>query len=181
MGAATSPKPVKLFAGLLAGDEHLLREARTVLAGEYGPVDLVSPIWPFTASAYYRDELGQHPLRQFLFFETLIDVARLPAIKLRTNDLEHQFCNRHGRPHDRRPLNIDPGYMTLSKLVLATTKDYSHRLYLDRGVYAEVTLHYHDHRWRPWPWTYRDYAAGTYAAFFESARSRLKEQFAGSD
>jgi hypothetical protein len=180
MGAVTSPQPVKLFAGLLAGDESLLHEARVVLEAEYGPADLVSPIWPFTASAYYRDELGEHPQRQFVFFETLIDVARLPAIKRRTNDIEHEVCDRHGRPRHQRPVNIDPGYMTLSKLVLATTKDYSHRLYLDGGIYAEVTLRYHDHRWHPWPWTYRDYAGDTYADFFERARSRLKQQIAGS-
>jgi hypothetical protein len=73
-------------------------------------------------------------------------------------------------------VNIDPGYLTLSKVVLATTKDYSHRLYLRDGIYAEVTLHYEAGAWRPWPWTYRDYASGQYLDFFERVRESLKQQ-----
>jgi hypothetical protein len=178
MGNTHPPQLVKLIVGLLAGEEQLLDEARTMLEAEYGHADTVSQTWPFTASAYYRDELGDNPLRRFLGFERLIDVSRLPEIKNRTNDMEHDICDRHGRPHNRRPVNIDPGYLSLSKFVLATTKDYSHRLYLADGIYGEVTLRYHDHAWHPWQWTYRDYAADTYLPFFDKARSKLKSQLA---
>jgi len=179
MGTVRRPQPAKLFVGLLTGDETLVDVVRGALQPEFGPVDMASPAWPFTASNYYRDELGDTVLRRFLFFDPLIDIAGLPAIKHRTNRLEHEICERTNRPRDRRPINIDPGYMTLSKLVLATTKDYSHRLLLGDGIYAEVTLHYHAHRWQPWPWTYADYAADTYHAFFDQARNRFKQQLAG--
>ena len=142
----------------------------------FGAVDLASPVWPFNASDYYRDELGDSVFRRFLFFEDLIDIERLSDIKTRTNKIERDFCDRMGRLRDRRPVNIDPGYMTLSKLVLATTKDYSHRLYLREGIYAEVTLRYHGGRWQPWPWTYADYAADTYVTFLAEARDCLKQQ-----
>jgi hypothetical protein len=176
MGDIRSPKPVKLFAGLLAGSESMLGEARARLEREFGPVDLLSPAWPFTATEYYRDELGETVLRQFVLFENLVDPACLPDVKIRTNEMELDIGGRHRRPTGQRPVNIDPGYLTLSQLVLATTKDYSHRLYLRDGIYAEVTLRYHARRWEPLPWTYADYAADTYHEFFETARSRLKQQ-----
>lgn len=176
MGDICSPKPVKLFAGLLASSESLLAEVRTRLEREFGPVDLISPVWPFTATDYYRDELGDTVSRQFVFFENLVDPVRLPDIKIRTNQIEQDIGVGHHRPAGQRPVNIDPGYITLSKLVLATTKDYSHRLYLRDGIYAEVTLRYHARRWERLPWTYADYAAETYHEFFETARSRLKQQ-----
>ena len=180
MGAVRPAQPGKLFVGLLAGEEHLFDDAGQALQEEFGAVDLVSPVWPFAASDYYRDELGDSVLRRFLFFEELIDIERLPDIKNRTNRIERDLCDRLHRLHDRRPVNIDPGYMALSKLVLATTKDYSHRLYLGEGIFAEVTLRYHGGRWRPWPWTYADYAADTYVAFFADARDRLKRQLTGA-
>ncbi|UCG15943.1 MAG: DUF4416 family protein [Phycisphaerales bacterium] len=180
MGAVRPVQPGKLFVGLLSGDERLFDDAGQALQSDFGALDLISPVWPFTASDYYRDELGDRVLRRFLFFEDLIDIERLPDIKTRTNRIERDFCDRMHRPRDRRPVNIDPGYMTLSKLALATTKDYSHRLYLREGIYAEVTLRYHGGRWQPWPWTYADYAADTYVAFFAEARDRLRQQLAGA-
>jgi hypothetical protein len=180
MGAIRPPKPVKLFAGLLAGSEALFVDARTILERKFGPVDLVSPAWPFTATDYYRDELGETVSRQFVFFENLVEPACLPDVKIRTNQIEQDIGVGHHRPAGQRPVNIDPGYLTLSRLVLATTKDYSHRLYLRDGIYAEVTLRYHAHRWEPLPWTYADYAAETYQKFFETARSRLKQQLGHS-
>ena len=93
-----------------------------------------------------------------------------------TNALEIRLCNDLALPQEARPVNIDPGYLTLFKLVLATTKDSAHRLYLQSGIYAEVTLRYQNSRWQPWPWTYPDYAADTYYGFFERARELYKGQ-----
>jgi hypothetical protein len=174
MGSVCQPPQVRLFAGLLTGDAALLPQVIRALEAEHGPADQISPIWPFTASHYYREELGDDVVRQFVFFEHLINVERLPAVKLGTNAIEQAFCDRLGRCPDRRPVNIDPGYMSLGKLVLATTKDYTHRLFLGDGIFGEVTLRFHAGRWQPWPWTYADYAGPTYHAFLLEARERLK-------
>ncbi len=166
MGTARQPAPAKLFAGLLARDAEGLTAAADLLEREFGPIDLRSDIWPFDATTYYLDELGERIVRQFVSFEALVAIERLPDIKLRTNELERG-------PDGVRWVNIDPGYLTLSKVVLATTKDYSHRLYLRDGIYAEVTLRYESGAWRPGPWTYRDYASGQYFDFFKRVREML--------
>lgn len=173
MGTVKPPPPAKLLIGVLAPDRSGLDVAIDRLEREFGSIDLRSPVWNFDATRYYQDELGEHIQRQFVSVEPLIEIERLPAIKLRTNELERPGSSA-------RRVNLDPGYLTLSKLVLATTKDYAHRLYLRDGIYAEVTLHYESGAWRAFPWTYRDYAAGAYVDFFDRVRTRLKEQLAAS-
>jgi hypothetical protein len=180
MGHIRPPQSAKLVTGLLTGDPPLLDTAHDVLEHAFGPVDLVSPLWPFTATDYYRNELGDQVVRRFLSFAELIDVEQLPGIKERTNEIEQRLCDQCDQPANCRPINIDPGYMTLSKFVLATTKDYSHRLHIGGGIYGEVTLRYHRRRWEPWPWTYADYAAQTYHSFLEEVRALLKRQLAGA-
>ena len=176
MGTVKPPPRAKLFCGLLASDLDLLTEAIRRLRSHVGPTDLESEVWPFDRTDYYQLEMGDDIKRRFVFFEELVSVERLAEIKRLTNDLEAGICDDALHPHDRRPVNLDPGYMTLSKFVLATTKDYAHRIYLDRGIYAEVTLHYESGAWHPYAWTYPDYAADTYHEFFKSARERLKAQ-----
>ena len=176
MGAMKPPRRAKLFCGLLSGDEDLLAEARRRLDREFGKIDLVSNVWPFDTTDYYRDEMGDEIRRQFVCFQELFSIERLPDVKRRTNEMELQFCKDLALPEVTRPVNLDPGYMTLSKLVLATTKDYSHRLYVQAGIYAEVTLHFESGKWQPWPWTYPDYAGPTYHAFFGQVRDLCKQQ-----
>ena len=176
MGSVRPPNQAKLFCGLLAGDTDLLAEVRRRLAKQFGPVEAVSEIWPFDCTDYYGDEMGEDIKRQFVVFEELLSVERLPDVKRLTNALEERFALDLGSPAGIRPVNLDPGYLTLSKLVLATTKDYSHRLYLQAGIYAEVTLRYEIGDWRPWPWTYPDYAADTYHPFFRQVREAYKTQ-----
>ncbi len=176
MGIVRPPKRAKLCCGLLVGDETLLPEVRRRLATQVGPIDRESEIWPFDTTDYYADEMGDDIRRQFISFAELISVDRLPEIKRLTNALELRFCDDLAMPHATRPVNIDPGYMTHSKFVLATTKDYSHRLYLGGGIYGEVTLHYESGDWQPWPWTYPDYATETYRSFFRQVRETYKAQ-----
>ncbi len=178
MGAIRPPKPVKLFVGMLCGDRDLMARAEQFLTRIYGSVDISSGYWPFDATDYYRDELGEHVERHFISFESLISPENIADIKRETNQIEEQICDDTLRPHDRRPINLDPGYLSLSKIILATTKDYNHRIYLQRGIYAEVTLTFRDGRLQPFAWTYPDYSAEDYHPFFVEMRNRLKEQYA---
>lgn len=171
MGTARRAQPVKLMASLLAGDVPLLDRARQALEALWGPTDLQTGLLPFDHSTYYQAELGPGLQRRIVTFERLIDPEALPAIKLRTNDVEWSLADG-----DRRRVNIDPGYISLAKLVLATTKDHAHRLYLGQGIYGEVTLTYQNGHFRPWPWTYPDYGSEEYCALFERLRQRYKEQ-----
>jgi len=167
---------VKLFAGLLSGDPDLLRRAIQLVGRRWGPVDLESPLWPFERTDYYTAEMGPHLLRQFVSFTPLIPPQTLADIKRETNALEEEIADQCLLADAPRPVNIDPGYIDLGKLVLATTKDRAHRIYLGSGIYAEVTLQYSDGAWRPQLWTYPDYAAPDYHAWFIQVRTRLREQ-----
>ena len=165
-----------MLVALLSGDPELLLLTRRRLKERFGEIDFETELWPFTATDYYRLELGDDIQRQFVFFRELISVGQLADIKRETNALEACICDDTARSHTSRPVNIDPGYITLSKLVLASTKDYSHRIYVQSGIYAEVTLRFESGGWKPWPWTYPDYAAKTYHAAFTRARELLKTQ-----
>lgn len=177
MAAPRPHRPVKLIVGLLGGDVDLLRRTRQLLARRYGPVDLESDLWPFDDTDYYRDEMGPGLMRLFVSFERLIRPDALAQIKLETNRMETSIAEDALLRDIVRPVNIDPGYVDLGKLVLATTKNHAHRVYLSDGIYAEVTLRYSDGGWQPWPWTYPDFSRAEYHAFFERVRRRLKDQY----
>lgn len=171
MGNAREAQPVKLIASLLTGDVALLDPVQEALVRIWGPIDFSSPLLSFEHTDYYAAEFGPGLQRQIVTFERLILPAELPEIKRRTNALERTLAVA-----GLRRVNIDPGYVSLGKLVLASTKDHAHRLYLGQGVYGEVTLSYQRGRFRPWSWTYPDYASEDYCALFDRIRARYKAQ-----
>ena len=166
MGRITAPLPVKLIVPLFTGDVSLLDEARRTLVDHFGPVDYCSPHIPFTYTTYYEPEFGGNLVRQILAFERLVDPGRLAEIKVWTNELEERWGAQ-----GRRRVNLDPGYISEAKLVLATTKNFGHRIYIGQGIYAEVTLSWRDKDYRAWPWTYPDYQSEAYLEAFRSIRS----------
>ncbi len=168
MGKVKQPLTVKLFMGMISGEEDLFDEAEKRLSQKFGSVDFKSPILSFQHTPYYESEMGSNLKRKFISFQGLIDPAEIGEIKLFTNQLEQDFL----RPDtDHRRINLDPGYLTLSKLVLASTKDYQHRIYLGRGIYAEVTLCYHKGKgFEPREWTYPDYRTREYLEIFNHLR-----------
>lgn len=174
MARPRAAKPVKLFAGLLGGDADLLHRARQLLTRRFGPADLESDLWPFDQTDYYEAEMGPALRRWFLSFERLIAPGHLAEIKLETNAVEQEIAEACLLPDIPRPVNIDPGYVELTKLVLATTKDRGHRIYLGHRIYGEVALQYTGGAWQPLPWTYPDYARPEYHAFFVEVREQLR-------
>jgi len=174
MGKIREPLPVKLLMPMFSGVPQLFEAAEAALVGHFGPVDYRSSCLPFAHTTYYEREFGSNLERRFLSFERLIDPGRLAETKLLTNALEEQL----GEP-GRRGINLDPGYIAEAKLVLATTKNYDHRVYIGRGIYAEVTLVYREKDFRPCPWTYPDYRSEEYLEVFRAVRriyvAQLKE------
>ncbi len=175
MGSIRPPKPVKLIVGMLAGRPEWFEAAERLLVGDFGPIDLASDLIPFAFTDYYTPEMGPSLLRKFVTHDRLISPEELALIKLGTNAMEDALASMLAAPVPR-PVNLDPGYLDGSKLVLATTKDYAHRIYLDHGIYAEVTLTYTKGSFVPMPWTYQDYRTESYLAFFARARARFLEQ-----
>jgi hypothetical protein len=168
MGTPQKPLPVKLFIGIMFDDqltiEPVLERLKSPFGdteGSYGPV-------PFLWTDYYAEEMGTNCNKLYVCYERLIDRDTLPEIKLWTNSIERDYlvCGK-------RKVNIDPGYIARDKLVLATTKDFYHRLYLANGIYGEVTLHFRQGRFRHFSWTYPDYKEEALQLFLIKSRASL--------
>ena len=175
MGDSHSPSPVWLISAVFSRHGEAFDWVREELVGRYGPVAIESPRFVFDDTDYYEPTMGGGLGKQFLLFEQPIDAAALVEIKHTTNALEAAYAAQ-GRHDEPRPLNIDPGYLTAAKLVLASTKDHAHRIYLDRGIYAEVTLYYQHGEWRTREWTFPDYRRADYQAFLSEARQCVRQQ-----
>lgn len=158
-----------LFVGTLYNKPEFLITARERLKIPLGDIVMESHEINYDHSDYYRDELGWPLTRKFIFFGAKADPLMLPDIKLATNDLEEQLSS-----DGRRNINLDPGYMTLSKVVLASTKNYAHRLYMGKGIFVELTLVHLEGKYQPLLFTYRDYASAECAEIFAAARKFLR-------
>jgi hypothetical protein len=180
MAVPSSPLPVCRFAALLAGNEEQLGVARAELTQWYGKIDDLSEVVPFGVSALYEEEMGTGLVRQWVRFEPLFSPEHLTKCKLETNMAEtllaRQFSERAAGGKSRRPINIDPGYVGREKVVVATTKDAGHRVYMREGIYAEVILQRGEQRWAALPWTEPDYQLAQAIAFFERARAAYVAQ-----
>ncbi len=164
-GPATPVKPV---VSMLLAREDLGPALVERLAEYFGPPDLVGPWWPFVATAYYASEMGPNLGRRLVSFLHLADPARLAAWKVFTNELEQAFSLG-----GRRPANLDPGYLARERLVLATGKNFPHRIYLDHGIFGDLTLIYgRQGGFQPLPWSYPDYAQGELPALLELVRQK---------
>ena len=141
---------------------------------KFGAIDFESEILPFDFTDYYEEEIGTNLKRKFISFKRLVSAESLAEIKLSTNRLEQRLSL-----HGKRSINIDPGYLTAAKLVLATTKDFSHRILLRKGIFAEVTLFYAKNSFRPFAWTYPDYRTPDYLAIFNHIREIYLKQIKG--
>ena len=172
MADPQQPRVVKHVCGVLAADAAVLDRAVELLGETLGPVGSVSETWAFDFTRYYEKEMGSGLLRRFVAFREPAGADLLAGRKRLTHLLERRIAEElpAGPP---RPVNLDPGYVAPDKLVLASMKDFSHRILLGRQVYAEVTLMYRDGAWRPLPWTFPDYASGQYDAFLTACREEL--------
>ena len=174
MGQIKTPVPAKLFVAVMVSAAELFKAAEGRLTELYGPMDFSSPVFSFDDySRYYEPEMGASLLKRFVSFAQPIAQEAIAAIKLQTNALEMEL-GQAGPDGLRRRVNLDPGYLTASKLALATTKDYAHRIYLGQGIYAETTLYYRRGQgWQPYPWTYADYRSALAGEFFALVRESI--------
>jgi hypothetical protein len=175
MGRLTDPAPVLLLLAAFSRHEAALAWARQRAVEAWGPVALESPLFPFRETQYYEPTMGSGLGKRFLAFARPADPAALVDWKLATNAWEVEYARAAGHP-EPRPLNLDPGYLTLGKLVLASTKDFAHRIYLGRGIYAEITLYYKGRCWQHHVWTFADYRRPEYQQFFSECREHLHRE-----
>ncbi|MBN1102633.1 MAG: DUF4416 family protein [Deltaproteobacteria bacterium] len=174
MSQPTEPEDVKLISSLFSPLEERIEKGIGELEEIFGPTDWVSPALFFDRTRYYEREMGWPLHRRFVSFRKLIRPEFLVEAKVMTNALEERSVQQ-----GRRQVNIDPGYVSLERLVLATGKNYTHRVYLSRGIYADLTLVFRRGTFRALEWTYRDYALPETISMFNHMRRRYKDQLRG--
>lgn len=166
-------EPVIRFCAVISSEPEIRQRAIERLAEQWGEIFLRSEPLPFEAGGYYAQTMGANLYKVLVGFEQPIDGATLADWKTWSNRVENDFQDEAS---DRvRPLNLDPGYVTQAKLVLATTKDRDHRIYLRDGIFAEITLTYTAKRWIHHRWSYPDYRTESVAAFALGCRNRLRD------
>jgi hypothetical protein len=175
VGDVAVPRKVRLIIGVLWTDRNDLQRVHSRLETLFGPVEDQSQSVPFDRySLHYTPEMGNDINRCFWSFENPYPRGSLHEAKLTTNRLESIFSKGN-----RRTINLDPGLLTLSSLVLATTRPRYHRIYLGKGIYAELTLIYREMDFQPLPWTYPDYREAWTRSFFLESRARLERCYEG--
>ena len=159
--------PAKLVIGILVKQKHLLDKIAHELNARFGGMDLISAWIPFEYTSYYNEELGTPLFRRMFAFENLIQQNELAEVKLITNQIEEKYSQ-----NGRRRVNIDPGYLLHERFVLASGKNFSHRIYLADGIYADLTLVFFKGRFQKLPWTYPDYADQSVLKVLERIRQK---------
>ena len=172
MGCIKKPDKVKLIIGIIYKNYDILEFTRRKITKKFGKVDIKSPVFDFIYTRYYEEQMGCGLKKVFFSFFKLINPDKISDIKLYTNKIETKLSKNK----KIRAVNLDPGYISESKLILATTKNYSHRIYQQKGIYAEIALVYRNNLYEDMPWTYPDYKTKAYKDFFLKARRVYRRQ-----
>jgi hypothetical protein len=174
MSNPSEAEDVKLISSLFSSQANLIDRVILEMEGLFGPTDWISPAFFFDRTKYYEREMGWPLHRRFISFKTLVRPQDIVEIKWKTNDLENKESQG-----GKRKINIDPGYVALERLVLTTGKNYTHRIYLSRGIYADLTLIFQRGGFSPLAWTYKDYGDPEIIDYFNEIRERYKKQIRG--
>ena len=156
---------------MISSDVDLFEILSEELRKKYGETDSKSDIMEFTQTGYYKEEMGEELKKFFISFKELIEPSYIADVKLFTQELEEKYSI-----NGKRTINLDPGYIDEAKLVLATTKDNQHRIYIARSIFAEITLRFQGDTFCSWEWTYRDYKREEYINYFIKVRDIFRSQ-----
>jgi hypothetical protein len=170
MGIVSPPTLVKLFCGIISSYELIVNEAEKNLTEYFGPIDHKAGPIVFNFTDYYTPQMGPNLKRYFISFDQLIDPGRLADIKVTTNKIEEKCASEVNEVE--RPINLDPGYVAAANMVLASTKNYVHRIYIGHGIYAELEYIYGKNNVNFFKWTYPDYRTESYVQFFIELRKK---------
>ncbi|OQX94577.1 hypothetical protein B6I21_09300 [candidate division KSB1 bacterium 4572_119] len=161
----------KLLIAVLFSDEELLNAAKEKLHEKYGAIDFESQRFDFAVSDYYKPEMGWPIYRLFWSFEELINPKDIAPIKIECNEIEDQLAIQ-----GKRKVNLDAGYLDYDKVVLASAKYNWQKIYLDNGIYADLTLRYEKGNYFPFPWSFPDFKEGHYNKMLLRIRELYKQQ-----
>jgi len=175
MSLPKAPKPAKLVIGLFMKEKGLIEQITAELIEVFGSIDMVSPWLPFNYTDYYESEMNAPLFRRMLTFKELIKQSSLADIKNLTNEIESNYSRK-----EKRLVNIDPGYMLQERFVLATGKNFAHRIYIGKKIYADLTLIYTKDDFKKLPWTYPDYSDKNMLSFLRQVRKKYVADLKGN-
>ena len=167
MSSPQAPKRAKLVIGFFAKNRKIIEHVALELSSQFGQIDLVSSWMDFNYTNYYEAEMGSPLVRRMFAFKRLIEQVELANIKIATNQMEMTYSIS-----GRRQVNLDPGYLLHERFVLASGKNFSHRIYIGLGIYADLTLIYQKGRFQKSPWTYPDYIDQSMIGFLDQVRRK---------
>jgi hypothetical protein len=170
MGEIKKVCHVKIFCGLIYKEEEILEKTKIKLKEIWGEIDIEEGPFIFDFTDYYQEEMGKDLKRKFISFEKLYIPENVYEWKIITNEIEKNFSE-----DGKRKINIDPGYIDSCKVILLSTKDYYHRIYIGKGIYAELTLYYSKGKYNFLNWTYPDYRTENYINFFIKMREKYRK------
>ncbi len=159
---------VKPIIAILTSNEKLRSDAIVDLEQSIGSVDFIGSAHPFIHTEYYEPEMGADLKRNIISFNLTIEAYELANIKNKTCEIEEKF-----KTNGNRNINIDPGYLSLHQVVLASNKGGGHMLMISKNVYVDFLLWYNK-GWQSLPWTYPDFKDRTYFDEFEKIRKMFK-------
>ena len=171
MSEPREPEPVKLVSSIFSANNIFIDKVIAEMSEVFSPIDRVSGELVFDRTRYYEKEMGWPLYRRFVSFEELVPAERLVDVKLSTNKLERQYTL-----NGKRQVNIDPGFLSHERVILATGKNYVHRIYLSKGIYADLTLLYKKGGYSYLEWTYPDYRNEDVIDFFNQVREIYAHQ-----
>jgi hypothetical protein len=173
MGKAELFEKEKLIMGIIFPSDELYEKIIEILTEKFGEIDFMTEEFSFSEefSNYYDEEIGGEARRRILSFERLVDPSEQAEIKTYTNAVEAEFSI-----NGNRMINLDPGFLSHGRLMLATTKKTGFRIPLCDGIYTELTLYYARGAWQKLPWTYRDYQSERVQSFLTTVRKKYLEQ-----
>ena len=179
MAKAISFKPVKLICGIIAFQDDIFARSTAYLTDSFGPIDHTSTLMDFKFTDYYEKQMGEGLKRKFISFSDIVPPEKLSEAKIQTNVMEEEIKKEFGSV--KRIVNLDPGYMTASALILATAKDFSHRIPLQKGIYAHLEFLFGKNEVKTLNWTYPDYRTEEYQRFFLEVRKIYLKQLKGQN
>jgi hypothetical protein len=148
-----------------------LERVRDLLKNQWGIIDFEGEDHHFDVTDYYEPEMGAHINRRLLSFDKLYEPTLLVAMKLRCNEIEQELaCD------GKRIVNLDAGYLDHNKVLLASAKEAGQKVYLDKGVYADLSGRYKNGRYQPFEWSFPDFRDGRYDKELITMRKRYMAQ-----
>jgi len=163
---------VKLVVAALCSSPQALKNSLGKLQACRGEIDYRGPAHPFNLTDYYREEMGEELERTIISFQLPACPVELIELKHECVELERALADEAGR----RTANLDAGYLDHGKLVLASLKPAGQKIYLGRGVYADLVARYGGGKYQPFEWTFPDFTSGIYDEDLALIRQRYLEQ-----